>query len=73
MNGSAYVQLKRKCNAAQPFMRERHMPFSTRETISLIEVEDYTEIVQFLPKGKLIKSLYNLNFLKLFFLKIKQK
>ena len=40
------------------------MPFSTRETISLLEVDDYTEIVPFLPKSKLI---YRLKFIIYYF------
>ena len=48
----AYVQLKRSSHAAHPFIMGRHMPFSTREAISLLEAEaDYTDIVPFRPKG----------------------
>ena len=49
-----YVKLKRSSNEAQPCMRGRHMPFSTREAISLLEVEDYTDVVPFRPNGKLL-------------------
>ena len=49
----AYVQLERSSNAAQPCMRGRRMPFSNREAISLLEVEDYTDFVPFRPNGKL--------------------